>query len=308
MAVAAACGACAACGAGAARAQDALASSAHAAAAADETPSEARSVAGWHLPHIGVDEHLGARVPRGLVFRDQAGRRAPLDRFFDGRRPVVLVFAYHSCPVLCSLVQDAAARALRRVDWTVGDQMRALTVSIDPRDTPARAAQARRRVLRAYGRGGAPAARGWTYLVGEEREIRALTRAVGWRYAYDEAQQQYAHPAAILVLTPDGRVARYLYGLDVDAGDLRLALLEASRGRTLSTIERVVLHCYQYDPDAHGYTLAAGRIASVGAGACSVVLGGALFALWRRERRRGRGREGESARVSRPPTRRTPSS
>jgi protein SCO1/2 len=239
------------------------------------------------LEGVDIVEHLNDPLPRDAVFRDTEGATVHLGDYFDGKRPTVFVFAYHSCPMLCSLVLDATAKALAGVPWTVGDEFDVVSVSIDPKDTPETATKKRAQVVGGYARAkGNP--RGWHFLVGDEADIRKVTEAIGFKYNYDARQKQYAHPAAIYVLTPLGHIARYLYGVQFDPNDVRLALLEATEGRSISTTERILLYCYHYDPQGRHYSLVAMNVMRLGGLLTVVLLGGLLGILWARERHRKR--------------------
>jgi protein SCO1 len=238
------------------------------------------------LDEIVVDEKLDSKLPLDVAFLDHTGKRVKLRDYFDGERPVLLSFAYHTCPTLCSMVLDATTRGISATKWTAGVEYEVVTISIDPKDTPESAAKKRSEVLAQYKR---PAAsKGWHFLVGDEKAIETVTSAVGYGYFYNEKSEQYGHPAAIVFLTPQGMVARYLYGLNFNPADIRLALLEASEGRSISTAEQIILYCYAYDPAANSYALMAVRVMKLGGGVTVLVLGGFLVLLWRRERRRGR--------------------
>jgi protein SCO1 len=238
------------------------------------------------LERIGVDEHLGARVPFDATFVDHEGRPVRLGSYFSGRRPVVLNLVYHRCTMLCSMVLNGVIRSLKQTAWSVGEEYEVVTLSIDPRDTAQVAAGKRARVLAAYDRPSAQ--RGWHFLVGPEAESRRVADAVGFRYRFDRATNQYAHAAVTMLLTPDGRVARYLYGIDYPQTDVRVGLLEASEGRQVSTVERIILFCYHYDPQGHRYALVAQNVMKVGGVATMFGLGGFLSVMWLRERRRKR--------------------
>jgi len=240
------------------------------------------------LDRVGVDEHLGAQLPLDAPFRDQDGRAVTLGDYLDGERPVVFVLAYHRCRVLCSLVLNAVIDAMKDLPWTVGQEYDFVSVSIDPKDTPEAASGKRDQAVSKYGRSDAA---GWHFLVGEERDIQRLAAAAGFRFFYDERQDQYAHPAVVMLLTPDGRMARYLYGLDFPASDVRLGLLEASEGRSISTVEQVLIYCYRYDPQGKTYAVVATRVMQLGGILTVVGLGAFLGIMWRREvgRRRARG-------------------
>jgi protein SCO1/2 len=235
------------------------------------------------LAEVGVDEHLGASLPIDLTFRDHTGATVRLAQYFDGRRPVLVNLMYHRCVMLCSVVLDALTDALKQIDWTVGKEFDVLTISIDPHDGPDVAVRKRRQILTRYGR--AEADRGWHFLTGDEAEITRVADALGFRYRWDPEQQQYAHPAAIFLVTPDAKIARYLYGVEFNPRDLRFGLLEASEGRSVSTAERVLLFCYHYDATGRRYTLVVTRVLRIGGAVLLLVVGGVLARLWRRERR-----------------------
>ena len=237
------------------------------------------------LQGVDIHEHLGGPLPRDAVFRDTEGRSVKLGDAFDGKRPTLLVFAYHTCPMLCSLVLDATVTALNDVRWTVGDEFDVVSISIDPRDTPETATKKRAQVVGNYARAKG-STKGWRFLVGDEENIRRVTNAVGFQYNYDARQKQYAHPAAIYLLTPQGNIARYLYGIQYPPGDIRLGLLEASEGRSISTTEKLLLYCYHYDPQGKKYSLVALNVMRLGGAVTLVLLGGFLTLMWIRERRR----------------------
>lgn len=243
------------------------------------------------LDRISVDEQLDRPLDLDLAFRDHNGRTVHLRDYFTAGKPVLLTFAYHSCPVLCSMVLDATGRAINEAEWTPGDEYIAVTISIDPRDTVERAAQKRAEVLQRLNEsreGRAPLGDGWHFLVGDQDNITAATEAAGYNYFYDQQQGEYAHPATIMFLTPQGNFARYLYGLEFDPSDFRFALLESSQGRSISATEHFLMACYSYDASQHTYTANAKFIMKLGGLTTIAILGGFLIFFWRRERRRAR--------------------
>jgi protein SCO1/2 len=253
------------------------------------------------LANVDITEHLGGKLPVDANFVDTEGRRVRLGDTFDGKRPTLLVFGYHTCPMLCSLVLDATVRALNDVAWSVGREFDVVSISIDPKDTPETAARKRAQVVESYKRAkGAPA--GWHFLVGDETNVRRVTDAVGFKFAYDARQKQYAHPAAIYILTPDARIARYLYGIEYPPSDVRLGLLEASEGRSMSTTERLLMYCYHYDPQGKHYSLVAMNVMRLG-GVVTIVgmatLLGVMFARERRRKRAGTSQASLTANMSR---------
>jgi len=250
-----------------------------------DTPEGIPNTTPVELQGVDVVEHLGGALPRDAEFRDADGAAVKLGDFFDGKRPTVFVFAYHTCPMLCSLVLDATVKSLNELQWTVGDEFDVVSVSIDPKDTPESASKKRAQVVGEYARARG-STKGWHFLTGDEANIRKVTEAVGFKYHYDARQKQYAHPAAIYLLTPEGHLARYLYGIQPPPGDVRLGLLEATEGRSISTTEKLLLFCYHYDPQGKKYSLVAMNVMRLGGGVSLVLLGGFLTVMWARERRR----------------------
>jgi protein SCO1/2 len=254
---------------------------------ADEGASNAaRNAIPANLTDVTVTEHLNAQLPLDVRLRDSSGRAVRLGEYFTGRRPVLLNLAYYRCPMLCNLVSNAVVNGLRGVAWTPGTEFDVVTVSIDPRESAQDAAARRARIADQYGR--ASGANGWHFTVGEESEVRRLASALGFGYRYDARQNQYAHPAVVFLATPTGKVARYLYGISFNPNDLRFGLLEASEGRAISTVERVLLFCYHFDPQDRRYVLAAKQVMKLGGAVTAALLVGGLLALWLRELRRAR--------------------
>jgi protein SCO1 len=238
------------------------------------------------LADVGVKEHLGDAVPLDVTLRDEQGNDVALGKYFTSGKPVALNFVYHTCPTLCSMVQSGFSASLREVPWNIGERYEVLTISIDPRDTPQIAADKKALWVKGYGRSPEQTAAGWHFLTGDERQVKKLAESVGFIYHYDPRQKQYAHSAAVFVLTPTGKIARYLYGIEFPAKDMRLALTEASEGRFVTTLDHILLYCYQYDPNARGYVLAAWRVMRLGAALTIAALGSFLGIMWLRERRK----------------------
>lgn len=236
------------------------------------------------LEHIGVKEHLDQPLPLETEFRDHAGQPVRLKQYFDGKRPVVLLFAYHSCPVLCGMILNATVRTLEKQKWTVGKEYDVVVISIDPKDSQERTTAKRQSIITEYGRGDGA---GFHFLLGTKTNIDRVAEAVGFQYEYDERQQQYGHPSVMMLVKPSGQLARYLYGLEFDPNDVRLGLLEASEGRSISTVEQVILYCYHYDPQGGKYVLVATRVMQVGGLATAQILGTVLAVFWIRERKKG---------------------
>ena len=232
------------------------------------------------LVGVGITEHPGAKVPLDLQFTAEDGRPVRLSQYFDGRRPVILTLNYYRCPMLCGLLLNGLVEGLKGLTWTPGTEFEVVTLSIDPLETHTLAMLKKESYLTELGRPGAAA--GWHFLTGEAEPIKALADAVGFGYRYDTGLQQYAHPAGIFILTPDGRTARVLYGVAFEPRTLRLALAEAGDGKVGSTAEQVLLFCYHYDANAGRYVLAASNIMRAGGATTALVVGLWLAAAWRR--------------------------
>lgn len=235
------------------------------------------------IGQVGFTQHLGAPVPLELVFRDEDGQVVRLGDYV-GQQPIILTLNALGCPNLCPLELDGLVNGLNGLPFTMGDQFTLLTVSIDPREGPDLAATTKARGLRGY----APpdGASGWHVLTGDQAAIDRLTEAVGFDYAYDPTADDYAHPAGVVVLTADGRISRYLYGIDFSATDLRLALVEAAAQRIGTLVDQALLICYHYDPATGRYTPFVLGLLQAGAAVTLLVLGGVLALLWRADLRR----------------------
>jgi len=233
------------------------------------------------LQGVGVDERIGRNIDLDMTLIAENGYPVPIRQFFQKGRPVILNLVYYKCPMLCNLVLNRQTAALREVPWTPGDEFEVVTISIDPTETSDLAQQKRALYVGNYGR----PATGWHFLVVHDGNAKRLAEAIGFHYRFDEHQQQFAHAAAIMVLTPDGKMSRYLYGIRFKARDLRLALTEAAEGKGKFTIDRLLLFCYHYDPRTHSYTLFATNVMRGGGTVTVLFLGLTLLRLWRRERR-----------------------
>lgn len=235
------------------------------------------------LEHVGVTEHLDGPLPLETPFRDHTGAPVTLGKYFDGKRPVVLQFAYHTCPVVCGMITNNLAAGLQGVPWTIGKEFDVITISIDPNESLEKTTAKRTSILKEYGRDHTKQNGGWHFLSGDQAAIDAVTKAAGFEYQYDERQKQWGHPSVVFVVKPNGRMARYLYGLEFPSADLRLGLLEASEGRHITTVEQLILYCYHYDPQGGKYVLVAQRVMQVGGGAVAIALISFLGLFWTRE-------------------------
>ena len=216
------------------------------------------------LSRVKFDQHPGLHISRDLVFRNEIGRTVQLGDFF-GKRPVILVLGYYRCPMLCTMINDGLINALENLRANVGADFDVVQVSIAPDETPAVAAERKALYLRRYGRQGAAA--GWHCLVGDAKEITLLTDEVGFRSAYDRDIKQYAHPSGVIVLTPEGKISRYMFGVAFNSTELRDALAAAKEGKTGSVLSQIFLLCYHYNPITGKYStsiLAIVRLGSLG--------------------------------------------
>jgi protein SCO1/2 len=233
------------------------------------------------LENVGIEQHLDAQIPSDLIFRDETGKTVQLGNYF-GRKPLILNLVYYNCTMLCGEGLAGLASAMRLVKFDVGNEFDVITVSFDPRETPEMAAVKKKDYIGRYGR--ANAASGWHFLSGQAESINALTKAVGFQYQFDSRTNQYAHATAIMVLTPQGRISRYFYGVDFPPKDLRMGLVEASQGKIGNAVDAVLLYCYHYDPETGKYGAMVANILRVAAAATILLLGGLFFVLWRLDR------------------------
>jgi protein SCO1/2 len=231
------------------------------------------------LKNVGIEQHLDEQVPLDLVFRDETGKPVRLKDYFAGK-PVILNLVYYQCPMLCGEVLAGLESALRVVKFDVGKEFDVLTVSFDPHETPDMATKKKAEILKRYGRAGAES--GWHFLTGQQESIDALTKAAGFQYQYDPRTGQFAHATAIMILTPEGRIAQYYYGVEYAPKDLRLGLIQASQNKIGSLTDQVLLYCYHYDPATGKYGAVIARVLQLSAGATLLGVGTLLLVLIRR--------------------------
>ena len=237
------------------------------------------------LREIGFDQHIDAQIPLDVPLTDEAGRAVTIGDYFS-KRPVVLLFAYFDCPMLCSLVQKGVISALNGTGLRLGEDYYGLTVSFSPRDTIPEARLRQGGYLQTLQNAGRAYPAHWPFVVGGDTAIRTVADSLGFRYRYDKETQQYEHPAVSMVLDPEGRISRYLYGVEFSPRDLRLAVVEASQGKVGTTLDRVILRCFKYDPASRRYHVYVMGILQYGAGFFGVALLTLLGVLWWREIRK----------------------
>lgn len=233
-------------------------------------------------PGVRIEQNLGRPLPRDLLFRDEAGRDVRLGDYF-GKRPVILTPVYYRCPMLCNIVLEGVVNALRELRFNPGEEFEVITVSFDPAETPQDAAGKKGKYLRRYARPGAE--QGWHFLTGDARSVSTLMRTLGFHYEWDEQIKQWAHGTTIVVATPEGRIARYFFGIQYPPRDLRLGLVEASGGKIGSVVDQLLLLCYHYDPATGKYSGYAMNAVRIGGGATVAAIVGFILVMLRREKR-----------------------
>jgi len=231
------------------------------------------------LKNVGIQQNLNQQIPPDLMFTDDLGRKVQLGDYF-GQKPLILNFVYYGCPMLCGEGLSGLESALHVLKFDVGKEFEVITISFDPKNTPETAAKKKEQFLRRYHRPGAE--RGWHFLVGQQGAIDAVTRAAGFQYEYDQKTGQFAHSTAILVLTPQGKIAQYYYGIEYSPKDLRLALVEASQNRIGNLVDELLLYCYHYDPEKGKYSATVMRVLRLMAVATMLCVGALLFVMIRR--------------------------
>src|SRR6202789_3317096 len=233
------------------------------------------------LKEVGIDQKLNQSIPLDLVFRDEHGKSVQLGDYF-GQKPVILSMVYYNCPMLCTQVLNGIESSLKLIPMDIGKQFNVVTVSIDPTERPVLADAKQALNTGLYGRPGA--AEGWRFLTGDEPQIRQLANALGFRYAYDPDSKQFAHASAIMIATPEGKISRYLYGIQFPSRDLRLGLVEASEGKIGTPVDQILLFCYHYDPATGKYGLLISHVIQAGGLLTVLILGVAILILFRGER------------------------
>ncbi|HKD81627.1 MAG TPA: SCO family protein [Candidatus Angelobacter sp.] len=243
----------------------------------DATPNQKPSI----LDQVGLDQRLNSQVPLDLAFVDENGQAVQLQQYF-GSKPVILMMVYYQCPMLCTQVLNGFTGAMMGIRrFNIGREFNVITVSIDPRDTAQDAAAKKKAYLQRYRR--PEAEQGWHFLTGKKDQIDALAQAVGFRYAWDPEVKQYAHASGIMLLTPQGRVAQYYYGIEYPPRDIQLGLIEASKGKIGNLADEVLLYCYHYDPRQGKYGAVIFNVLRLSALATVLVLGGFMLIMFRRD-------------------------
>jgi protein SCO1/2 len=233
------------------------------------------------LQGVDIEQHLNTQIPLDLRFNDETGKEVRFGDLLQGK-PAILTLVYYECPMLCTQVLNGLITSLRPISFTPGDQFNIITVSFNPRETPSLAAAKKASYLKDYAREGAE--RGWFFLTGSQESIAKLTDTAGFRYKYDPKINQYAHSTAIMLLTPDGRIARYFFGIEYPSKDLRLSLVEASQHQIGTIADKVLLFCFHYDPSQGRYSATILNIIRAGGILTILLIGGSILLMRRKER------------------------
>ena len=234
------------------------------------------------LKRVAFEQKLNSQLPLDLVFRDESGQSYPLRHFF-GKKPVIVLPVYYECPMLCNLSMSELVKTLKTLKIEPGKDFHIVMFSFDPKEKPQLAAEKKAAYVKRYGR--PDTAPGWSFLTGDEENIRHLTESMGFRYAFDPSIQQYAHAAGLVVATPQGRISRYLYGIEYSARDLRLGIVESSQGKIGDPVAQLLLTCFHYDPTSGRYTMNVMVVMRLAGVLTVAVIGGFLIMNFRRERR-----------------------
>jgi protein SCO1 len=235
------------------------------------------------IQDVTLEEKLNTQVDPSLTFRDEKGQTVALQDYFGKGRPVVLNLVYYACPMLCGMVLQGVVESLKQVPYTPGQEIEVVTISFDPKEDSALAAAKKSSIMQDYARPGAD--KGWHVLVDKDGNARKLADQIGFKYKWDDETQQFAHPSVTMILTPEGRVSRYLGGISYTQRDMRLALTEASQGKIGTIGDRFMLYCYKYDPSLRSYVMAATNTMKLGGVLIVLILGATLVFFWRRELR-----------------------
>jgi protein SCO1/2 len=246
----------------------------------DPTKAAARA-----FTEVGIDQKLNEQVPLDLQFKDEQGRTVTLNQYFHSR-PVIISLVYYKCPMLCTQVLNGMVQTFKTLTFTAGKEFDVITVSIDPTETSEMAADKKETYVTEYARTGVE--NGWHFLVGDSTNIKKLADAVGFRYVYDGLTKQFAHASGIMVATPQGKLARYLYGIEYGAKDLTFSLMEASHERIGSPVDKLLLLCYHYDPRTGKYGMMVTTMLRIGGGLTMLAVGAFLFVNFRRDRKKSR--------------------
>lgn len=243
----------------------------------NETPED--------LKDIGIDEHLGEQFDLSLTFKNEDGQEVPLQTYFKKGKPVLITLIYFNCPSLCNFHLNGLTEVFKQVDgWTIGDQFDVISISIDPKEGSELAKNKKESYIESYGK--KEAASGWHFLTGSQENITKIAQQVGFKYKWVESTGEFAHTAVAYIITPEGKISRYLYGIGFSPKVLRLSMIEASNGTIGTIVDKFVLYCFQYDPNKKNYAFYAYNAMRAGAGVSAIILLSFLGVFWLRNRRK----------------------
>ena len=235
------------------------------------------------LKNVGITEKRGAKIDLSTTFKKENGKTVSLAQLFETKKPVLMTVVYYDCPSLCNYHLNGLLDVFKEMNWTAGKDFTFIALSMDEKETPQIASPKKQNYLKAFGR--IDAGSGWHFLTGTKANIKKITNQIGFQFEWNEKQKQFAHASAATLLTPQGEVSRYFYGVEFNPKDLRLALVEAGKGRIGNFIDQLILYCFQFDPSKNKYTLYALNIMRLAGLAFVIVLGFILVPLWRRNLR-----------------------
>ena len=234
------------------------------------------------VQNVGIDQHLDQQVTLSLPMRDENGRNVTLGDYF-GKRPVILVMAYYECPNLCTMVMNGVFGAMKTLPFVAGQDFDVVSVSFNPHETPALAKEKKQSYLDGYHETGH--ASGYHFLTADEPAIEQLCKEVGFRYSYDSTTKQYSHASGIMMLTPDGKLSRYFYGVEFAPSDMKYGLMDASNRKIGSITDQVLIFCYHYDPTTGKYGAAISTLLKIGGSLTLLAMGGMFYIFYRKTKK-----------------------
>jgi len=235
------------------------------------------------LKGVGITERLGQTLDLALIVRNEKGEQVPLSTYFNGKKPVLLSLIYFSCPGLCNFHLNGLTDALKQMDWNVGENFDIIALSFDSKETSDVAVKKKENYLKVYSRTGTE--NGWHFLTADENTVQKITESVGFQYKWDEQAKEWAHASAAVVMTPEGKIARYLHGIVFEPRDVKLSLIEAADGKIASLKEKLVWFCYKYDPHTSKYAIVASQVMKLGGGLFVLLMAAVLVPFWLRSKK-----------------------
>ena len=218
---------------------------------------------GLEKDKVGITEYIGEKVPGNITLLDSSNKIVTLDDFYSENKPILVNLVYFNCPLLCSQILESLTDSLQRLTLPISEKFKVLTISFDPKDTLSHSQAYKSNYISKLNKEGAN--ENWHFLTANQENITQITSALGFNYTYDETLKEYLHTSTLFILTPSGKISRYIYGIEFDPFDLKLSLLEASKNKFISSVDKIILYCYNYNPSANSYSLAAMNVMKIGA-------------------------------------------